>query len=87
MAEETQELKIVKGAHKRVLPPAGSHEHPAGTTVEAPDGQRYRVEHGGERWVWQPVVQDLEAEAQTADQRRVERDTLKARLAELGEDA
>lgn len=87
MAEDTQELKIVKGAFKRVLPVAGSHEHPAGTVVQTPEGTHYRVEHGGERWVWNEVVPDTEANKQTADQRRVERDALKARLAELGEDA
>lgn len=86
MAEDTQELKIVTGAHKRVLPPAGSHEHPVGTVVEAPDGKRYQVGYGGEKYVWQEVVPDAEAQAQTANQNAAERAALRARLAELGED-
>jgi hypothetical protein len=77
------EHKVVTGAHRRILPVAGSHEHPVGTTIEHEDGRRFQVGYGGERYAWHEVEQDHEAEQQTADQRSVRRAALEAELAAL----
>lgn len=74
------EVKVVTGAHKRPLPPAGSHEHPVGTVIEA-GGKRYQVGYGGEKYVWHEVVPDPEAARLAAAQNAERIAALRAELA------